>query len=307
LNSSRWNQKKIQAVSVTYSKVGLHAKTGSDVMMAGARNGSTTIPDREFKRNFTGKEYEDDLNLYYFNARWYDPQLGRFLSEDPAGIVPGDFFSSNEYIYCRNNPVGFVDPDGRSPVFLTRLSVVARSAGNYLRSPVFQQKMANATISFAKAYGTARLMGESRFTAAVEGSVAFGTGLFNIPGLSNPCVKQAATNIGTQMWNLSMNDTLTYKDFSISSLGYSTLAGGAVGLGLNSLNIAGRIGGITGVLAEAPFDLGLGASFSGLGQAFGPAGTFNYSLGNGINSVNYGLDTTWNNFMNRTSRFSLSL
>jgi RHS repeat-associated protein len=108
----------IKADGVVHLKEGFHAKIGSEVMMAGARKSTTTMPDRAFKRRFTGKEYEDDLNLYYFNARWYDPQLGRFLSEDPAGIVPGDFFSSNEYIYCRNNPVGFVDPDGRLSVYV---------------------------------------------------------------------------------------------------------------------------------------------------------------------------------------------
>jgi RHS repeat-associated protein len=46
----------------------------------------------QFKKNgdfdeahgFTWKEYDADIGLYYFNARWYDPDLGRFISEDPA-------------------------------------------------------------------------------------------------------------------------------------------------------------------------------------------------------------------------------
>ncbi|MBE3575999.1 MAG: hypothetical protein IMW99_11245 [Firmicutes bacterium] len=31
---------------------------------------------------FTGKEYDPASGLYYYNARWYDPELGRFVSED---------------------------------------------------------------------------------------------------------------------------------------------------------------------------------------------------------------------------------
>ncbi|NLY75287.1 MAG: RHS repeat-associated core domain-containing protein, partial [Firmicutes bacterium] len=46
---------------------------------------------------------------YYFNARWYDPDLGRFISEDPAR----DPNNPNLYSYCGNNPVMRVDPDGR--------------------------------------------------------------------------------------------------------------------------------------------------------------------------------------------------
>ena len=32
---------------------------------------------------YTGKGYDSDADLYYFNARWYDSEVGRFISEDP--------------------------------------------------------------------------------------------------------------------------------------------------------------------------------------------------------------------------------
>ncbi|MEW6621269.1 MAG: RHS repeat-associated core domain-containing protein, partial [bacterium] len=55
---------------------------------------------------FTGKEL-DDSGLFYFGARYYDPALGRFISPDPVDIV-----GSNPYVYCYNNPLVYVDPNG---------------------------------------------------------------------------------------------------------------------------------------------------------------------------------------------------
>jgi RHS repeat-associated protein len=47
--------------------------------------------------------------LYYMRARYYDPQVGRFISEDPIGFDGGDV---NLYAYVRNNPVMGIDPQG---------------------------------------------------------------------------------------------------------------------------------------------------------------------------------------------------
>jgi RHS repeat-associated protein len=58
---------------------------------------------------FTGKEYDSAIGLYYYNARWYDPELGRFISADPA-LDPNN---PNLYSYCGNSPTGRIDPDGQ--------------------------------------------------------------------------------------------------------------------------------------------------------------------------------------------------
>ncbi|HBX87542.1 MAG TPA: hypothetical protein DEG09_02870, partial [Marinilabiliaceae bacterium] len=57
----------------------------------------------------TGKEYDEAIGLYYYNARWYDPELGRFITEDPARV------GVNWYIYCYNNPLYFIDASGMIP------------------------------------------------------------------------------------------------------------------------------------------------------------------------------------------------
>lgn len=61
---------------------------------------------------FTGREWDKETGLYYYNARYYDPMEGRFVSKDPIGFDGGDV---NLYAYVRNNPVNLKDPSGLSP------------------------------------------------------------------------------------------------------------------------------------------------------------------------------------------------
>jgi RHS repeat-associated protein len=56
---------------------------------------------------FTGRE-NDSTGLYYYRARYYSPNLKRFISEDPVGLVGG----INAYAYVDNNPVTFNDASG---------------------------------------------------------------------------------------------------------------------------------------------------------------------------------------------------
>ncbi len=65
--------------------------------------------DFDETHGFTGKEYDSDTGLYYYNARWYDPDLGRFISEDPAA----DPNNPNLYSYCGNNGISRIDPTGQ--------------------------------------------------------------------------------------------------------------------------------------------------------------------------------------------------
>jgi RHS repeat-associated protein len=61
---------------------------------------------------FTGREWDPETGLYYYRARYYDPKIGRFISEDRSRFRGG----INLYSYVANNPTNFVDPDGDIPV-----------------------------------------------------------------------------------------------------------------------------------------------------------------------------------------------
>lgn len=62
-------------------------------------------PD-ETEDGFTGKDFDEDIGLYYYNARWYDPTVGKFITEDSVADDP------NLYSYCGQNPVNAIDPTG---------------------------------------------------------------------------------------------------------------------------------------------------------------------------------------------------
>ena len=64
---------------------------------------------------YSGKE-RDATGLYYYGYRYYQPWAGRWLSSDPSGTVDG----LNLFRMVRNNPVIFVDPDGRRPYSRTK-------------------------------------------------------------------------------------------------------------------------------------------------------------------------------------------
>ena len=62
---------------------------------------------------FTGKEDDND-GLYYFGARCYYPSLGRFTTPEPLGLFEKESpITINPYIYCSDNPLKYIDPDGK--------------------------------------------------------------------------------------------------------------------------------------------------------------------------------------------------
>jgi len=68
------------------------------------------------KQWFTGKLEESRSGIQYFGARWYEPELGRFLSVDPVRFREDNIFSFNRYAYANNNPYRYADPDGKEVV-----------------------------------------------------------------------------------------------------------------------------------------------------------------------------------------------
>ena len=61
---------------------------------------------------YTGGIYDETTGLYYLNARYYDPKNGRFLTEDTYRGELNEPDTLHLYVYCKNNPINYVDPSG---------------------------------------------------------------------------------------------------------------------------------------------------------------------------------------------------
>jgi RHS repeat-associated protein len=64
---------------------------------------------------FTGQRNESTLGLYFYNSRWFDPALGRFIQADSMVPNPLNSQSLDRYAYVLNNPTNNVDPSGHRP------------------------------------------------------------------------------------------------------------------------------------------------------------------------------------------------
>ena len=75
---------------------------------------TTEITGNDFDNQicYTGGIYDKETELYYLNARYYDPAIGRFISQDTYRGEMNDPGQWHLYAYCANNPINYVDPSG---------------------------------------------------------------------------------------------------------------------------------------------------------------------------------------------------
>ncbi|MEI2689198.1 MAG: RHS repeat-associated core domain-containing protein [Anaerolineae bacterium] len=78
---------------------------------------------------YTGQRIETGTGLYDYGARWYDPQIGRFLAADSIVPNPGDSQALNRYMYVAGNPLKYTDPSGHFFVPIAAMAVTGLIGG----------------------------------------------------------------------------------------------------------------------------------------------------------------------------------
>jgi RHS repeat-associated protein len=97
------------------------------------RSSSGTTPT---SKNYTG-QYQAEAGLYFYNARWYDPETGRFAQADTIIPEAGDPLAWDRYAYVKNNPIKHCDTSGHCidglttiPCLVALIAVAGFSGGS---------------------------------------------------------------------------------------------------------------------------------------------------------------------------------
>ncbi len=94
----------------------------------GIGNDITGSPHITSHYAYTGREFDSETGLYYYRARYYDPNSSRFMQEDPhPGRLQTPITLNSKYLYAINNPINRIDPLGRMS-FLKQMSIIIGSA-----------------------------------------------------------------------------------------------------------------------------------------------------------------------------------
>ena len=84
---------------------------------------------------YRGYYYDEDTKLYYLNARYYCPELHRFISPDDTGYLdPETPNGLNLYCYCNNDPVNYADPSGNAALTIGTLLLIGFVSGAVIGS-----------------------------------------------------------------------------------------------------------------------------------------------------------------------------
>ncbi len=91
---------------------------------------TSTALTNSFK--YRGYYFDNDLGLYYLNARYYDQNTFRFINADGYVSTGQGLLGNNMFAYCNNNPIMYVDRSGEFPWLILGIFVVTTIAGGLL-------------------------------------------------------------------------------------------------------------------------------------------------------------------------------
>ena len=201
---------------------------------------------------YTGYQTEEAGRLYFAQARRYDADNGRFISEDKIAGFTSAPYTLNRYNYCWNRPLDLVDLDGQIPTWLKVVGAVATVAGAAVGGVV--GGVTNVTTgsgSFINGFAG----------GAVNGAISVGLAFSLSPYVSNG-VGGAAGSLITDALNNS--DKSEEEQKSPEEIGWSAFIAGATqslvggslaelwGIATGGWNIANTTG--TSMIATALWD-----------------------------------------------------
>lgn len=186
---------------------------------------------------YTGHVADPDLGLIYMGARYYDPEIGRFYSNDPVGYL-GHLNRGNpvhgfgRYTYANNNPYKYVDPDGEFGIAGAIYGAIAGGVGGYIASG------GDLTSTLAGAAAGGAVGAVNPFASSAVGMAAGGS-VASVSGQAIGSVTNAAMDKG--ILNVSVSD-IEVDPITTVAGAVGAGVGGVVGKGVASLTARSVVG-----------------------------------------------------------------
>jgi len=196
---------------IEYYPFGTYRDVGSPT---GTYDYDPDFPDVYY--TYTGQEDDDDLGLYNYGVRLYDPVLGRFISPDRLVQAPENPQSLNRYSYCLNNPLIYVDPSGEFFIIAAIIGAVLGGVSSAIQGGDFGDILKGIAIG------------------AVSGAVGGGVGGI-VADLASGLGEVGAAAVGGAAGGMAGGAT------------NAALTGGNIGQGMLIGGISGAIGGSLGI------------------------------------------------------------
>jgi RHS repeat-associated protein len=203
-------------------------------------------PEDSTPFRFTGKELDAETGLYYYGARYLDPKTSRWLSGDPAlgeyfpsapvndeakkrnQNLPGqggvfNYVNLHAYHYAGNNPVKYVDPDGKSPESALKLIIKHRERIKYVASMYGVDPVGIASVIFQEKFHGIAADVKDLIPLIIDRGVNDNTPSQRSYGLAEMQLRLAAELFGEDLnepgTQKKMYDMLKNDDWSITFIG----------------------------------------------------------------------------------------
>ncbi|MBC2581762.1 S8 family serine peptidase [Clostridium sp. DJ247] len=181
---------------------------------------------------YAGYQYDDEIGLYYCNARMYDPKIARFLNEDTYGGDPNDPLSLNRYTYCVNNPLIYYDPTGHWPDWLDNAFRYAESQAEKALNDTYNSMVS----SWAETKETVSSAWNST-TDTISSAFNYTTDMLSSAWNTTTDIWSSSWN-SPSSWSSSWNSTRNTWSSSLNSIGdkWSSSVGNISNTWSNSFN-----------------------------------------------------------------------
>ena len=200
--------------------------------------GETTINGDNKAENevcYTGGIYDQSTGLYYLNARYYNPEDGRFLTEDTYRGETNEPDTQNLYNYCADNPVNYVDPSGHYPMELSvkmyKLAYKENRSSNinfdnsYKKiKKVMNKRFHNSAIVYSRLNNIRKIMDDKKKRSYIDNRGFNFTGVTDLHySIGHTKCKILTTRKGKNFWfKLKLSDKYDFAKFTKKDAGAIT-------------------------------------------------------------------------------------